>query len=129
MDQNIFYIIYVFLYSLTIAYFCKNFALKKNKNPKTWFWIGFLFGWIGLIILLLSKKRQNSSLIHKKPIPLLNIPNKDKLWYYVDSEKQQKGPLSFQRLQSLYQEKAISISTYVWNEAMDQWKKVSELMK
>uniref|UniRef100_A0A8R1HPJ1 J domain-containing protein n=1 Tax=Caenorhabditis japonica TaxID=281687 RepID=A0A8R1HPJ1_CAEJA len=42
-------------------------------------------------------------------------------WYYHDKENKQIGPLSFEKMKSLYQEKTIFEKTQVWAAGMDKW--------
>jgi hypothetical protein len=49
-----------------------------------------------------------------------------KEWYYLDQQRQQVGPLSFQMLDQLYRSLAISDTTYLWCEGMNEWRKLSE---
>lgn len=48
-------------------------------------------------------------------------------WYYTDRNGQQAGPVSLTDLQSLLQQSAVTDSSMVWTEGMDDWKTVSDI--
>lgn len=116
---------------------CGRLARIRGRNPKTWFWIGFVFGILGLIVLLFlplptKKKRSTAKIRPTPPIPLL-LKTKDpthtqKLWYYLDQEQNPLGPMSLNALTRAWEEKKIDSSTYVWNELMDNWQIFSEIL-
>ncbi len=49
------------------------------------------------------------------------------LWYYLDKEEKQFGPMSFHALQSAWDDDQIIGSTFVWNEEMENWKTLENL--
>ena len=49
-------------------------------------------------------------------------------WYYVDAAGHQEGPVTFTKLRQLYQSRAITDWTYLWNgTTVTQWTPLSEL--
>ncbi|CAB3410631.1 unnamed protein product [Caenorhabditis bovis] len=42
-------------------------------------------------------------------------------WYYNDKENQRQGPVSFEKMKTLYEEKKIFEKTPVWAGGMDKW--------
>lgn len=52
---------------------------------------------------------------------------REKLWYYLDEERAQLGPMSFQALTQAVHQGLVTPSTYLWNEELDQWTTLGEL--
>jgi hypothetical protein len=47
-------------------------------------------------------------------------------WYYVLSGERQ-GPVPFEQVQSLYQEKALNDEDYVWTKSFENWVKIKDV--
>ncbi len=116
------------LISLVCGLIARREAVRKNLNTKLGFCLGFFFGVLGLaIVFFLRPKKAPTSV--KKIIPP-KAPKKEidaTLWYYLDKEHKQIGPMSFMLLQDALEKSKINDSSYVWNEKMDDWKKIEEL--
>lgn len=133
-------IIWLFLGTLT-SYIAK----KRNRHPVYWFFIGAFLGVIGLIILyLLPSKVRDLQLLpalnKQSPAPQLHSelslspsknleshPQKEQLWYYLDKENKQFGPMSLYGLKQSWVDDLMTSSTYVWNEEMEDWKHLEDL--
>ena len=115
-----------FLFGALSAYL----AHRRHQNPYKWFLIGFLFGAFGLFAVFFFPQRKKASLPvpEEKPLPTINGPL-DKLWYYLDPTHQQQGPMSHNALTTAFREGRISLTTYVWNEELTEWKALQELVK
>eukprot|EP00940_MAST-03C_sp_MAST-3C-sp2_P000647 g647.t1 len=48
-------------------------------------------------------------------------------WYYLDSQKRKRGPLSTSAIQQLLKSEFIKIDSYVWNQQMSEWKRASQI--
>lgn len=99
-------------------------AKKRNRRHKLWFALGFLFGLLGVIVLYFLPKVEDKKTI-KTRSPKPTIIKSSKLWYYLDKENKQYGPMSDHALKQNLAE-----AKYVWNDAMDEWaepEKVEEL--
>ena len=129
--------LWLMLLWITTGLIVANLANKKGRNPYLWFTIGTFLGILGLIILLfISPRNQQKNYFAKKKTtirqPLSDIElffyknPSNKLWYYLDNEHKQTGPVSLQRLNNQWKNEIINSSTYVWNEDMDNWKKIKE---
>jgi hypothetical protein len=118
----------------------------KNRHYKLWFVLGMLFGILSLIALAIMPKKkklkeatvsplktsqaskprlskiEEKTLTHSNPLPM--ITNQ---WYYLNDENEQMGPISFQRLKDAYIQEEVKSSSYVWNEALKDWKTLNEL--
>ncbi len=107
-------------------------AYKKNRDTETWFWLGLYFGIIALIIIYFLKPLK---IIKKtKNISINSLNNKfavlkadNNYWYYLDNEKKQIGPMSLSKLYDSYLKGIVSSYTYVWNDTMDNWKKLIDV--
>ena len=124
-------LIYSFL-GLAAAYFAK----RTGRNPYIWFSIGTFFGILALITIYILNHRKNMVPVQTKPCnsqkpkeaPDLSLKAKDsRFWYYLDKKHIQQGPISFTKLYSLWEEKEVSLSTYLWNEDLDDWKHLKEV--
>ncbi len=101
------------------------YAKQKNKDPFIWFFVGFLFGMLGLLSLFIISNFQAKREAQNQPPPAPKpvapaVPQK--FWYYLDQENRQFGPVSFDALNSAWKEGKITVNTFVWNEDLDGWK-------
>lgn len=134
-----------FILLLIIASFTAYYANRKGRNPLLWFIIGVLLGiFAPLILLFLSSVKPVDS-----DIPTMSVSNPDpsldqldqappqvnlqsseeenKLWYYLDQNHQQIGPVSIIALRELWNRGQLEITSYVWSDGMEQWQKVDSL--
>lgn len=134
-----------FIFSTIFAFICAYYAEKKGRSPLGWFILGFLFTFISLIVLffLSSLKKENGNLptmtvmppdpdmIEKEealtPPPFEKYKEENQLWFYLDQDHQQIGPVSLIALRALWNRGLLELNSYVWTEGMDQWKKVDQL--
>lgn len=114
---------------------CAHYAKAQGRNPWRWFVIGFLFGLFGLLfIFILPRMKKRRVQPAPSPAPAVSAPvlpapaQADKLWYYLDEENGQHGPMSYGVLKKAFEEKKISSETYVWNEDFIDWKQLKETM-
>ncbi|NGX45262.1 MAG: hypothetical protein K940chlam2_00407 [Chlamydiae bacterium] len=105
-------------------------AQRRGKNPYLWFFIGMLLGIMGLLILIFMPKLRLKK-AQKDPIPTVDVtpePPKEKLWYYLDSDNKQFGPMAFEELMRAYHEATVGTETYVWNEDLEDWKHFKDFL-
>jgi uncharacterized protein DUF4339 len=122
--------------SVFFAWGCAHHARFRGRNPMAWFFAGAMFGLFALIALFILPMR---SPITRSPIPAppLKLPalttisplHAEKLWYYLDEEKKQFGPMSFHALSAAWNEGAVRECTFVWNEVMENWQRFNEVIK
>jgi hypothetical protein len=129
-------------------YFCYTalsgisaFYLAKwlKKNPYFWAIIACLFKFKVFFLLFLSfqllraffsrsihknKKNREENVISATE---LDTKAQQSLWYYLDGEHRTQGPVSLRLLLQKWQEGAISASTNIWNETMEEWKTITEV--
>jgi hypothetical protein len=101
-----------------------------------------LFGILGLIALFLfpslesqprTAEEDHSIFLDASSIKDRSFPGvtstayEGKEWFYLDTEQQQRGPIPFEKLKSVWNEGGLHPATYVWSEGMENWKKVEEL--
>lgn len=118
---------------------CAHFAQKQGRSPRKWFFIGMLLGLFGLLILFLMRpyenwrlKRQKGKQTEKKEESpaiqsLFTHAPPDILWYYLDFEHQQQGPMSLNALENDWKAEKLRPSTWIWNEHLTDWKPLSEV--
>jgi len=118
-----------FVLCLLLGAICSHFALKRGRDPYAWFAIGFFFGLLGILVLFLLPVRNQE----EKPeeVLVMQEPVHDyinKKWFYINPGTPQQGPIEFTALKDLWKEEKISVSTFVWCEGMDQWRRIEELL-
>jgi predicted PurR-regulated permease PerM len=125
------YYFYSFLISIFIAFACSHFAKKKGRNASLWFMSGAFFGIFALVVLLfLPRLKRTVAQAPSVPVKLLRalIPTQtSKFWYYLDEEKKQFGPMSFEALSRAWQEGEVQAHTLLWNEDLENWKRLDEI--
>ncbi|MBS0653851.1 MAG: DUF4339 domain-containing protein [Verrucomicrobia bacterium] len=126
-----------------IGAICYRYSKQRGRNPYTWFAIGLLFGVFGLIALFVmpplnrprgAKKGKGPAIeplptIFKNNLETLDPSHTSKLWYYLDQENQQFGPMSLDALTNAWRDGKVHATTYVWNEVMENWKRFEEVLK
>lgn len=123
------------LLSLTLGWGCSHLAKQRGRSPLNWFIAGLFFGIFALIVLFILPNRRRGETSHPvipQKIPrltLLSPSHEEKLWYFLDEEKTQIGPMSFDALSKAWIEGKIRENTYVWNELMDNWQQFQEVIK
>eukprot|EP00939_MAST-03C_sp_MAST-3C-sp1_P005068 g5068.t1 len=48
-------------------------------------------------------------------------------WFYLDSQKRRRGPLSTSAIRELLKSEFIKIDSYVWNQDMSEWKRACQV--
>lgn len=135
-----------FILLLIIAALTAYYASKKGRNTMIWFVLGLLLGvFAPLILLFLPKLKPEGdglpTMTLSKPDPYNTLfpeipPTPDdqklkeeenKLWYYLDQEHIQIGPVSAYALRELWNRGRLDLNSYVWSEGMANWEKVDDL--
>lgn len=144
-----------FLIWLVMGLVCARVARSRGRSIGVWFVLGVLFSFIALLALWILPSKVNTgdqSLSTQKPSDApqvstvaITAPGNSTLsiqdtpstkstsnasstyWHYINSKKETLGPLSFSSLQEKWHAGEISISTYVWNESMESWKKIEDM--
>lgn len=106
---------------------CAYGATKRGRRSFIWFAIGVVFGFLGLLALYLLPKKQHSSPLKPSPYSFPTPDERHELWHYLNKAAQAQGPMSTYALCSAWTKREIDASTYVWNEKMSDWKRVSDL--
>lgn len=122
---------------LILGGICYRQAPRRGRNPFAWFVIGVLFGIFGLIALFLLPSKKISRLpttpkVENPEGPVLKVRNPgdlDKLWYYLDLKNTQYGPMSLNALGNAWKEGKVDQSTYLWNETLEEWKPLNDLLE
>jgi hypothetical protein len=104
-----------------------HYAKQRNRNPYLWFVIGLLFGILGLLLVfILPSRKEEISKIVSLPPPM-ESEKPFVLWYYVDENDAQQGPMSEKSFLLAQQEGKIKPLSYVWNTGMEHWKRLEEI--
>jgi hypothetical protein len=136
------------LVAILIASITAYLAKRRGRSPMLWFFLGAFFGLFGLIALYLFPAKKDSEAAGEESgkendegrreievvptqVTVASTDAEDQIptesWFYLDSEHQQFGPVTLSQLKALFEEKKISTSSYVWQEGMQEWKKLGEL--
>jgi hypothetical protein len=114
-------------------------AKMRGKNPYLWFGLGMLFGLFGVLFLVFSPKTKKSNLspqtqqakyqgetidIDPPYDPKLN----QFLWYFLDKDNGQHGPMSFDALHKEYRGFTVTGETFVWNETLANWQPLKNFL-
>lgn len=126
-----------FVVLLIVAGLTSYYAEKKGRNPAIWFVIGILLGFFAPIILFFLpsyKATENDSGVSGSreqvppPAPPLRPSiEQNKLWFYLDANHKQYGPVSMIALKELWDTGQLELTSYVWSEGMGKWDKVDNL--
>ncbi|MBM3198868.1 MAG: DUF4339 domain-containing protein [Chlamydiae bacterium] len=129
-------------YVLIAAIFSSYCAYRQKRNPVIWFILGLCFdiyALIALALLPLLRKKSQAALAKNRtssdPTTLEVTPSfslrttpeaMQKLWYFLDKERQTTGPMSFQLFYEQWKKGIILSDTLVWNETFSEWKTFKE---
>lgn len=105
-----------------------------------WFALGVILGLIAVIILYIlpqkiavapagavsENKMSDEEVSYTPPEDVASRPP-EVLWYYLDKENNQFGPMSFNALKSAWNSDEVDANTYIWNENMEEWKRLETL--
>ena len=133
-----------FVILLAISCFTANYAAKKGRNPFVWFITTLFLGLIApLIVYFLPPLNGESgedpkSLVSNPLIAPSAVPEKipapdesnsmaNRLWYYLDENHRQYGPVSLIALKEKWDTAGLNLNSYVWSEGMEKWEKVNDL--
>lgn len=137
-----------FILLLIIASFTAYYASRAGRNPMIWFAIGVLLGIFAplLLFFLNSMKPQKGEdgyptmIVSPPDKAVANLPphqpspeelklqeEENRLWYYLDQNHTQIGPVSVIALRDLWNRGMLEEKQYVWSEGMAQWEKVENL--
>lgn len=125
---------YSFLLCILNAFLCAHFAKRRGRNSLYWFISGACFGLFALATLFLLPSRKKNFTTTVKPksvLPLLQAMEQSqtsKLWYYLDLEGKQCGPISFDGLTHAWNSGKVHVQSFVWNEELENWKRLEEVV-
>lgn len=136
-DSNL---ILSFILLIIISGLTAYYADTKGRSPFWWFVLALMFSIIAPIILffLPSLKpevdsegkiitQNNNEPFLGVPPPPPNVLDSDKLWYYLDANHNQYGPVSMIALKELWDTGQLTIKSFVWSEGMVKWNQVENL--
>jgi len=113
---------FVLIGAMLFGFLCFRQAKKKDRTTIVWFYLGFLFGMFALITLYFLKKP-----IKIEPKKIILPIADDNYWYYIDKDSQQIGPFSAHAILKKFFNSEIFNNTYLWNDTMENWKKLHEI--
>ncbi|MCE2982428.1 MAG: DUF4339 domain-containing protein [Parachlamydia sp.] len=129
-----------FIILLIIASITAYYADRKGRSFTGWFILGVLLGIFAPLILFFlpsyNQNKEGEGTLNYKPViaadkssppPVPHLDSDEKLWYYLDADHKQMGPVSVVALRDLWNRGLLELTSYVWSEGMVQWSKVEEL--
>lgn len=138
-EDTLVYLLFCLVTSILMGFFCAKTANARGRNPNLWFLLGASLGLLAMLFLfVLPPKPLTAPSIQEAPNkgrpPPSFIPAEDvgsappkPLWYYLDKEEKQCGPMSFHALREAWEAEEISTNTYLWNETMNDWQTLESL--
>ncbi|HEY2811444.1 MAG TPA: DUF4339 domain-containing protein [Rhabdochlamydiaceae bacterium] len=139
--MSFFFNLVLALINALVCFACANVAKKRGRNPTYWFIGGAFLGLIALIVLLLLPRRvmavaptAAAAVVAAPTPPSLRLQalfenQIGKFWYYLDAERQQNGPMSFEALSRAWNDGKLHKSSFVWNEELENWKRLEEIVQ
>lgn len=110
-------------------------AKRKGKDPLFWFFIGALFGMLGVFVAFFfpaSEKKKKLAFagaqLSPEPVSAPSLSSAlQHEWYYLEKGETQIGPLSFFELQQAWHNKTIDGTTLTWNKSLSDWTSIDQL--
>lgn len=125
-----------------MGFVTSKLAEQRGRNPYVWFMIGALAGILGIAALFLLdyiqpvQKEDEKETAPKELESDLPPPPQEKInplelgvWYFVDQDKKQRGPLDFTDMFITWEDGRIPSDALVWHESFADWKHLSECRK
>lgn len=125
--------IILFLSCFGLGWAAYRLAQIRGRDPIVWFFLGMLFGLLGILVLYCLPKPKEKEKVQadlppiEKPSIVPLVIDAPKEWFFVDKSKTRHGPVDFSILKSKWTNQTIDPFTYVWSEGMQTWKKIEEL--
>jgi len=115
--------------SIIMATMCALLAYSRGRSCIWWFFLGFLFNWIALLVLsFLSPVDQAQEEMTEEPdIEKKTAFDKAQQWFYLDHDKKVLGPYSSEGLKKLWKEGALFEKSWVWSKGTVEWKKICQV--
>lgn len=124
------YMVLTIIVGLILGALASVMADSRGRDGRIWFFWGFFFGLLALIALYilpnLAEEEDDNDAEEPVAIEPVIEASETKEWYYLEEGTAQVGPVEFDVLAKLYEDKKISSTTYVWSEGMEEWKTVKE---
>jgi hypothetical protein len=108
------------------------FASQRGRDPLAWFVIGMLLGILGILLLFLLPPIEAANAEKEEPMPVKETaatPARLVEWYYLDSNRNTVGPLSFSLLTKASFDGLVKADTLVWSQGMAEWKRVDQVQE
>lgn len=130
-------LIFTIIFGMIMGGITAFFAERRGRSPTIWFFVGFLAGIFGLLLLFILpqySKEASKTVPPKSDVtiapavpPAASPVVGEKLWYYLDRQQIQCGPVPYSHIKALLDKQELTPATYVWSEGMPSWKTIKEL--
>ena len=113
-------------------------ARSRGRSPLTWFFVGILLGWYGLLLLYILPVIQAQEEAPKRsseppvagpgpaPDPMSDLDGTQG-WFFLDHAKTVCGPITATMLRTKWHEGQLFPESWVWNDLIVSWKKISQV--
>lgn len=130
-----------FFIAVVMGWLTAYLAEKRGRQWYPWFAVGFMFGIFGPLLLYVfppltvqknfskrpfSNSSPNTSDPHTIEVEAVIVPRSSG-WYYLDQGNSEHGPHSLREIKKMWDEKILQELTFVWNETMQDWKRIGEV--
>lgn len=105
---------------------CALMARRARRRPLPWFFVGFLSGLVGLLLLFFVTRRYPISQ-EKTKSPPPPSPWESDHWYFLDHNRMRQGPLNLRQLASAARQGEVEHESWVWNERFESWQRIHQL--
>lgn len=129
------------LLALLFGTLCADQAKKRGRHPIIWFCLGAVFSILAAIALFLlpselegvelkegggSKENRQSPAAALGSLPPVSYVGDPRCyqWFFLDQTRTQKGPVAFRNLHTAWDNKELSLESYVWTHGMNEWKPI-----
>lgn len=123
-------LIHTLIAGIILGFLCAYLAISRGRSPYNWFFIGFLTGLIGLIVLYFlpsfAQEETDSEAKKIETAPLFNYYATD--WFYLDSTWQQQGPVKWDNILALHSEDKIRLDSLVWCPELKEWTPLKDVL-
>jgi len=123
--------------SIVMGCLCAILAGSRQRSPIAWFFLGFILGWIGLLLIYILPSLGKEESVQPEPEQIeIEVEEqkevessfeKSENWFYLDQKKDVCGPLSFQIIKEKWGSGDLSEDSWIWNEKIVEWKKISQV--
>jgi len=123
-SMSTFEMVFFIIIWFSVAWLFGCWARRRGRRSELWFFLFILLGGlISALLLLMLPNLANVNKLKKDELEVLDrVEIKDaRLWYYLDKDHVQHGPVGKSLLRDL------PGNSYIWSEGMEEWRIMDSL--